>query len=179
MGNSKWFNRIFIGFGVLIASWSFFEAGLDAHKGFYNDSVGNVILAVFWIAILWIMIASVVRDRMFEVEEKEFKKTSKMLDELNRFMDKQLEEKHKEEMIEAIVKDVLGKSKPAAKFTAKIEKAIADNLNLFSKVTVNKQGGFDIVCQNTPFPENQNKAKVVRKAAQPTKTGAVKKGGKK
>lgn len=151
----KVFNKVFIVFGVLFAGLQLFDAGLDAHKGFYNDSVFSVVSAAFWVFLIWIFVHMEVERRIDSKLEKSHKEHMKRMaetfDQIAKITETAQEERHQHDMIEAIIKDVVGKGKPAAKHCAKIAKAIHDNLEIYADVSFNKQGGFDVGLSKQPI----------------------------
>lgn len=155
-------DSVMIVFGILFVGLFLFTAGAEAQRHNYQEAVVDVLLGAFFLAIFGAVIAqkfsefnsaveAAVRDARYQEKLKAEKATGEMLAGLNKFMDAQIEEKHQHDMVEAIIKDIVGKGKPAAKHCAKIEKAIHDNLELFADVSYNKQGGFDIGLSKEPI----------------------------
>lgn len=162
----KYFNKVFIGFGVVFASLSFFSAGLDAHKGFYNDSVYSVVGAIFWIFVIFLLAKM---DRASEKLDRELDKSTQELNHamrefggaMDKMFDEIKEEQHAREMLEAVSRDIIGKRKPKASDGAKIEKAFHENMeDHWCKLTFDKKSGkFDVVIQKQPFETAKPAAK--------------------
>lgn len=174
----KVFNKVFIGFGVVFAAYQFYAAGLDAHKGFYNDSVFSVLTAIFWIFLVAIMLKLEINRKRDDRHERRLKEAFAPLD---RMFDEIKEEQHAREMLEAISRDVIGNRKPKASDAAKIEKAFHENMeDHWARLSFDKKSGkFDVEIQKQPF--EVAKPKRVRKAPvkkAPAKKPAVKKAGK-
>lgn len=160
----KVFNRIFISFGVLFVMLQMFNAGQYMHDKKVTETVLNVVISLFWVFLVWLLVRLEIDRRVQEVHRKHEKATMDMLDGLNRFMDAQIKEKHNHDMVEAIIKNVVGKGKSSPKHCAKIAAAIFENLDLYAEVSYNKQGGFDVGLSKQPF-----------KAPAPTKKAPAKK----
>lgn len=185
----KVFNKVFIGFGILFAGLQLFQAGEFMHDQKITETIMNVLLAIFWVFLVWILAAAESRRSKDEMSLKALKAQAKLIDELTKFMDGAIEEKRNHDLIEAIIKDVVDKGKPSQKHVAKIVPAIYENTGLYAQVSVNKEGGFDVGLSKEPIvpaaPAKRSAARkpaakkpAVAKAAPATKKPVTKKGSK-
>ena len=175
MNPHKLFQKVFLllAFTLVVLQAAYLGADLQANDG--KEALVDGILLAFWIFTFGLFS---LMNRAEAKLDREMEQSRKDLDQafgnFKRDMDKMLaeaeEERRNHEVIEAIIKDVVGKGKPNKKHVAKIVPAIYENTGLYAQVSVNKAGGFDVGLSKTPI---ETPAPVKKKA--PAKKPVVKK----
>lgn len=171
---NKWYNRVFIAFGVIFASLMFYSAGLDAHKGFWNDSVFSCVSAVFWIVVTAMMIRIEWDRREDVIRKNNLNNMDKVFKEIAEATEAHQLEHYLHDMAEAVVRDVTKGKKPQKAHCAKIEKAFHENVeDHWLSVTLADHGGFNIEISNHPFPSKETGAKPRKVSKTPIATKAA------
>lgn len=183
MTEPKIFNKAFVGLTLFLTLFYTFNLGIDAAHSDGKEAVVDGVLAAFWLLSFGLFSLMNSRSEKLDRELAQSRKNlDKAMDEalsgMHKMMDEAIEEKRNHEIINAIVEDVVGKSKPNQKHIAKIVPAIYENTGLYAEVTLGKDGRFAIGLSKTPI-ETPAPTKKKAPAKKPvTKKATATKGGK-
>lgn len=155
--NHKRFQLLLAAMGVFITSYEFFFAGFNASHHWYQNMVFDLVLAGFWVGILFIMHLTRLSEVEFDSLDREFNRFEKLIKGL---ADNEKDKKHAEEMAELLVdctdEIVMANNKgkrraPNATEVARIEQLFHDKTgDHYAKLTV-VEGGVEAEISSEPI----------------------------
>lgn len=137
------FGKMFATLAVVMTGYSTLMAGYDAGKHHYDAMTTNIILGVFWGAVLAAMAYQAIREAHLQSDDEFTKQMDDLLAKIKELAPKQQDHEHEMvELLAAICRDIVGETprKPTSEEVARIEQAFHDSTDHFVKLTVHEEG---------------------------------------